>query len=451
MLLERPEDQWFDRKSSRIAARDVADALVGFANAEGGLIAIGLHGGRIQGVDAAPVHTKNAWRQAAIDFTVPPVRASFHEAPCRNERGHADHLLLVEVDPSRSVHANRRDEVYLRIGDENRRLTYQQRQELNYEKGQASFEATPTADCSMEELDSVLVNRYAALVGHPHTERLLIARGLATPDMQLTVGCVLLFGAAPQARFPEAFVRVLRYRGTERGTGARQQLVEDVRCEGPIPTVIEGSRAAVERLLPTRRALTASGRFEGLPLLPRDAWLEGIVNAVIHRSYSVSGDHIRVELFDDRVEIESPGRFPGLADLSDPISIPRFARNPRIARVCADLGLGQELGEGIRRIFDEMRLAGLTKPLYSQTAGTARLVLLADQAEQGVEAELPAATLALLRHLRSHGPSSTGVLVKEAGLSRPTLLRRLRSLESVGLIEWVGQSKNDPRAWWQAR
>ena len=65
------------------------------------------------------------------------------------------------------------------------------------------------------------------------------------------------------------------------------------------------------------------------------------------------GDHIRVAIFPDRIEIESPGRFPGIVDPDRPLDIARYARNPRIARVCNDLGITQEKGEGILRIFEE--------------------------------------------------------------------------------------------------
>lgn len=140
-------------------------------------------------------------------------------------------------------------------------------------------------------------------------------------------------------------MRVLRYRGTQRGSGARQQLLSDDRFEGPIPHVLQAARARVAEVVPTRRALGFGGRFVPLPLAPEDAWLEGVVNAVVHRSYSLGGDHVCVEVFDDRIEIESPGRFPGIVDLSHPLEAPRFARNPRIARVCSDLHFGQELGE----------------------------------------------------------------------------------------------------------
>ena len=115
----------------------------------------------------------------------------------------------------------------------------------------------------------------------------------------------------PQRWLPEAYVRVLRYQGSERGSGARQRLLEDVRVEGSIPRQLTEAHRVVLDLLPARRALVA-GRFERLSLISEDAWLEGIVNAVVHRwslpSYNISGAHIRVEIFDDRVEIGRQGR-----------------------------------------------------------------------------------------------------------------------------------------------
>jgi ATP-dependent DNA helicase RecG len=308
---------------------------------------------------------------------------------CLNDAEEPDGLFVVEVEPSDRVHSNHKDEVYLRVGDENRRLTFLQRQELLYDKGQASYEVTPLADASVEDLDRELLASYAAAVNHPDPVRLLRARGLIDRTDNLTIAGVLLFAEHPQRWLPEANIRILRYRGTERGTGARQQLLEDVRIDGSIPLQLSAGREAVFRLLPTRRALARTGRFERIGLIPRDAWLEGLVNAAIHRSYSISGDHIRIEIFDDRIEVESPGRFPGISDISNPLKVTRFARNPRIARVCADLAFGQELGEGIRRIFEEMRLAGLADPEYRQTSGSVRLVLDSTPIDVELESRLP--------------------------------------------------------------
>lgn len=447
-LLGLSEDQWFDRKSIRVTPQKLVDAETSLANAEGGTLVIGLSGATVEGTDGFEKH-RNALMQVAIDFSHPPVRTKSRLVPCINAVGEPDHLLVIDVEPSDVVHTNNRDEVYLRVGDESRKLSFVQRQELLFDKGQAAYEGTAVAGTSLEDLRVDIVQQYAEALGHPDIERLLSARGFATKAGELTVAGVLLFGAQPQEHLPTALVRVLRYQGLERGTGVRQQLIEDVRCEGPIPEVLGLARQAIRRLQPTRRALTASGRFEPVGLVPEDAWLEGLVNAVVHRSYSMAGDHIRTEIFDDRIEVESPGRFPGLVGLSDPLHTTRFARNPRIARVCADLNFGQELGEGIRRIFEEMRLASLADPMYRQTPGTVRLSLSGTPADRALEARLPPRSRRVLTALRDAGRLGTGDLAKVLEVSRPVAIRQLNRLLDAGLIEWVGKSRRDPRAYWQ--
>jgi len=448
-LLGLRESQWLERKSNRIAPRELANGLIGFANADGGLIVVGLHDGTVEGASAAPGRLE-AQMQANIDFCHPPVRARSRMVECIDNRGEPNDLLVFEVEASDTVHANQKDEVFLRVGDENRRLGFTQRQELLYDKGQASYEARAVEGAGFELLDEDLLAQYASATKAPDARRLLHARGLAT-DTGLTIAGCLLFADEPQAFFPEAYVRVLRYRGQERGSGARQQLAEDIRIEGPIPRQLLEAKAQVECLQPIRRALRSSGRFGDVPLVPDDAWLEGIVNAVVHRSYSMVGDHIRVEIFDDRIEVSSPGRFPGVVDLGDPLKATRFARNPRIARVCADLNFGQELGEGIRRIFEEMRHAGLTDPVYRQTSGSVELKLLAEPVDRRLEAGLPESARAIASALRATGRLSTGEVTDMLGVSRPVAQRELAALRDAGVVEWVGKSPNDPRAYWRLK
>ncbi|WP_328705188.1 ATP-binding protein [Actinomyces faecalis] len=214
---------------------------------------------------------------------------------------------------------------------------------------------------------------------------------------------------------------------------------------------IDEAARAIDRLLPRRQALTDSGRFEATPVIPRDAWLEGLVNAVVHRSYSMSGDHVRVEIFPNRIEITSPGRFPGIADPTRAKVISRNARNPRIARVCADLGVTRELGEGIRRIYAEMRRVGLSEPMYVQSSEAVRLTLLAAHAVSDDVAErLGGTAIRILDAMRlAQRPLGTGQIVDLVGLARPTVIRHLGRLRAAGLVVWEGSQARDPRATWR--
>ena len=97
---------------------------------------------------------------------------------------------------------------------------------------------------------------------------------------------------------------------------------------------------------------------------PEFAWLEGLVNAVTHRDYSISGEYIRVTMFDDRIEFLSPGRLPSIVTVEN-IQTTRFSRNPLIARVLSDFGWVRELNEGVKRIYTDMKLYFLDPPIFS--------------------------------------------------------------------------------------
>lgn len=283
--------------------------MVAFANAEGGTVVVGLHNGKVEGVANLDARI-NGYQQAPLDFTVPPVRAKFHQVPCLNDRGGTDSLLVVRVDPSERVHETQDGECYLRVGDESRRLNFSQRQELEFDRGQSQYDGAAVTDADLFQLDDTLIEYYRKRAGVTGNRAALFnARSLLTQRGELTVAGYLLFAPYPQQRLPQAYIRVLRFLTTQRGTGAQQGLEEgsDFRIEGPIPTAVEQATHQIEALVPRRRTLGESGLFESRSTIPRDAWLEGLVNAVIHRSYSLSGDHIRVEIYPDRNEIESPG------------------------------------------------------------------------------------------------------------------------------------------------
>jgi len=281
---------------------------------------------------------------------------------------------------------------------------------------------------------------------------MLAARDLVTRRGQLTVAACLLFDERPQREFPNAIIRVLKYGENDRGVGSSMTLEEgaDVRFEGSLPQQITQAADAIESMVPRWRQLTERGLFEPVPRIPRDAWLEGLVNAVVHRAYSQMGDHIRFEIFPNRIEITSPGRFPGIVDPARPLEISRFARNPRIARVCADLGITRELGEGIKRMFAEMRRRGLTDPMYTQGSSSVRLTLMAtDAVPEEILSRLTPSAKTLLDALRATGkPMGTGALADIAGISRMTATRALAQLREEGLVTWSGQSAKDPRAAW---
>ncbi len=446
-LITPPEDQWLDRKSGRVAPKDLAKTIVAMGNAEGGLIALGLAN---REPDAIQTRRVNDWRQTGVDLVRPAARVAVREL-IGEHLGAAHTVVVLEVARSEVVLATASDEVYLRIGDEDRRLTFDQRRELLYDKGQTHYEALPVVGMTEAALAQPAVEAYAQRLQAPDATRALMARGVLTPDGKPTVAAAVCFSTKPDRWLPQAVVRVLRFRGNQRLTGVRQNLVSDRRFSSPLGSLIgEVSREILEQI-PTRRALTTTGVFATVGLVPESVWLEALVNAVIHRSYSNAGDHIRVEIYDDSLVVESPGRLPGVVDLSDPADVRRYARNPRIARVAAELDFAQELGEGVRRMYEDMSLAGLVDPEFFQTAGSLQVVLSGEHVDRTLESRLPAKARALLQVVRTQDHPSTGDVMESVGMSRPAVIKLLRALEDEGLVERVGKSATDPRAFWRIR
>lgn len=451
-LVRQKEDQWLERISARTQARTLGDLMVGFANAEGGVIAAGIHDGAVEGI--ASSNRPNDWRQAAMDFTRPPVRHSFELLSCMNFDGERDEIAVIEIEASERVHETAKGDTYLRVGDENRRLGLIEAQELRYDKGESTYDGSPVDGTGLDDLDEGLVTRFLdsvqASIGR---EVALQARGLAIEkdgEIVLTVAGLMVLGTSPQALIPEASTRILRYQGSSRETGARANVVEDHRLEGPIPAQVDAARREILEMLPRAIRLGEEGRFAGRPVIPEFVWLEAIVNAVTHRSYSIGGDHIRIEIFDDRVEVESPGRFPGLVRL-DNIRSSRFARNPRIARAMSDFGFGRELGEGVDRMFEEMERAGLPDPVYAERAGSVQVALLADPLAGRILDRLPSGSERFVEFLSRGDRVTTTQAVDLLGVSRPTALKYLHDLKDRGLIEHIGTSLKDPRGYWRLR
>lgn len=451
-LLTRPESQWFDRKSYRVRPDVFARALVGFANAEGGVIALGISNGAVED-DREFQREINTLRQAVRTHCAPPVRTHFRQLDVSGPRGRTQ-VVLAEILPGETLHETTAGDCYLRVGDATMKLTPDQREELGYDRGASQFEARPMAGIEPDDLDPIHVAELRSAIGTRESLRhLLAARSLTALHANgVNIAGFLLLHAHPQEQMPHAHLRVIKYLDVQRGTGGSQAVAagHDVRIEGSIPTIIRRAGDTIREWLPRRQALRPDGTFGEVPIIPEQVWLEGVVNAVVHRSYSAAGDHIRVELFPNRIEIESPGRFPGIIDPSRPLDITRYARNPRIARVCYDLGITQERGEGIRRMVEGMRSVGLNDPTYRQTSGSVRLTLAGTaRLSAHLLAALPPSAAAVLSALKTaQRPLGTGEVAGRAGVTRPTALRALHALRDAGEVVWRGASPTDPRASW---
>ncbi len=372
-VLAFDEMQIFDRKSIHIEPKALAVTVVAFANADGGTIAIGVSDKtrRIEGTDY-DIQQLNELLTVPYDFCEPTVQVTIEKVPCIDDKGRDNHIVLMHIEPSSHVHSNQADEVYLRVGDKSKKLGFNDRLQLTYDKGERSFEDKPVPEVELDDLDIDFVEEYVRKIGYQKSaiSYLTENKGFVKKKdgkVQISAAAVLLFGRNPQNFFPRARIRFIRYDGTEERFGAEMNVVKDVIFEGNILKMVTDSISYLDTQIKEKTYLGKDGLFITEEEYPKFVRQEIVVNAVTHRAYSISGTDIQIKMFDNRIVVESPGKLPGLVRV-DNIRNTHFSRNPKIADFLKAYNYVKEYGEGVDRMCREMSDAGLQEPQYYTNA-----------------------------------------------------------------------------------
>jgi len=271
---------------------------------------------------------------------------------------------------------------YLRVGNVNRRMTEYEIFSFLTSQGQPTFDREPVLEAGIEDLDADLLQTYwkrlrqrrpklwerLRLQEKDFPQRLTTMRlavqvsGVLHP----TLASLLMFSPWPQRYFPALVVTFVRYYGTEAGVkGPRgERFLDNAKFEGPIPVMVEG---AVRRMVSNMRQSTLVEGLLHRVLLeyPEEALREAVVNAVAHRDYSPQalGSHIRLEMYADRLEVQSFGGLFGPVN-EENLEETQSTRNQLLMQLLEDWGLVENRGAGIRAMVAAMREARLEPPQF---------------------------------------------------------------------------------------
>ncbi|MDH7485356.1 MAG: ATP-binding protein [Anaerolineae bacterium] len=371
-LVTGPEGQTLELKSARIHPRDLATTLIAFANADGGRLLVGIEDdGTVSGLDPiADREQVERLLRAAYEYCTPSVQIEYQFVPYQGRQ-----VLVVDVPVSTRVHSHTNGRVYLRVLDRDQPLSADETLRVAFAKGQASYETQPVRGATLEDVDQELVEEYARLRGLDQpAERILRGLNLLVEDT-LTVAGVLLFAREPARWMPRAGVDFLKFEGATVELGEAFNLVKREELTAPLPRLVRRTWDLVGTFVRTRRRLRGLEMIEQ-PEYPDFAWREVIVNAIAHRDYSITGTAIQVRMFDDRLEVESPGGLPGIVTVEN-IRYRHFSRNPHIVGVLKAWRYMEELGFGIDRVFREMEAVGAPPPLITDEGGVVTVTLYA--------------------------------------------------------------------------
>ena len=335
---------------------DWADEIAAFANAAGGVVLAGVaDDGNVIGLSRTHIASLDSLLvEVSTDTIKPPVRIRTHH----RELSGGKLVLLAEVPESDSVHESPGG-CYVRVGASKRLMAGDERPRLAQRRSQARFlwfDKQPVPETGFRTLIEA------------HWKPLLSAEGAAEPEAALgklalleddesgilraTVAGVLLCTPNPEQWLPNACITATRYRGKDRASGQ----IDAQEITGPLNEQIAGAVAFAVRNMQV--AAWKDPARSDLPQYSEKALFEALVNAVAHRDYSMRGSRIRLSMFDDRVEIQSPGALPNNLTVESMASR-QSTRNEALTSVLARMPVGGTRGGEERLYYMERRGDGV--------------------------------------------------------------------------------------------
>ncbi|HZE37658.1 MAG TPA: ATP-binding protein [Stackebrandtia sp.] len=438
-ILTLREGHFSDMKAKAVRPAKLTKALSAFANADGGELYVGIDedDGRFSWNGFTDEEAANGHLQ--VFEQIFPLGDGFRYEFLSNDpsSGLVLHVLILR---SGSIRKASDGNVYVRRGAASQLLTTDaQLHQLERDKGITTFEAETVNTAAETITNSVTTIEFMlGLFPLSDPERWMQMQRVIVSGKP-TVAGLLLYSDLPQADLPKrSSVKLYRYKTAE-AEGRRETLGgQPLTIEGPLYHQIRDSVHLTTELVESISKLDAAGLAS--ISYPQEALHEIITNALIHRDYGIADDvHIRV--FDNRIEVESPGRLPGHVS-PDNILDERFARNGNIVRLINKFpdAPNKDVGEGLNTAFNAMKKLQLKDPVITELDHS---VLVNIRHEK-----LASPEQMIVEYLQSNPEITNRIVRGLTGIGSENKVKRIfQSLMKRGQIERVPEKKGNLTAY----
>ena len=382
-LIRNGEDSTLEFKRDDIHNYDLAKVLVAFLNLEGGTVLLGVEDdGQISGTSRGRLEEWVAELcRVKIEPPVVPLLSWAREAePGRD-------VLAIGVThgpdkPYACVHKGHKT-YYIRVSNTSREASREELERMYQASGRLRYGLKPAPGASVEAFDRGRLRDYLTRVlnapvpakddldGWETLLRNIELMTVSAGQFVATIDGLLLFGLTPNRYVPQSGIRAVCYVGREPDYATRAD--EDLK--GPMVPLCDPDNGEFVKLGLVdkawdfvRRNTTPSAHLEGARRIdrwefPEEAVREAVVNALVHRDYSIAGTDIMLAIFSDRLEVVSPGRLPNTVTPTGMRLGQRYARNQTLVNVMRDYGYVDARGMGVRnKIIPSMRDHNGTEP-----------------------------------------------------------------------------------------
>ncbi|MDP2782293.1 ATP-binding protein [Devosia sp.] len=364
---------------------DLADELAAFGNSFDGVLLLGVDD-KIREIKGIPLDrldvVETFVRDICSDSIDPPLNVRIIRMMLPDSQGVERAIIKMDIPRSLFIHKSPHG-YFHRLGSSKREMKPDYLARLFQQRSQARlirFDEQSIPQSGMNNLSEGLWQRFTTRSREP-SEIVLLKRNLLTKDesgaVLASVAGILMCCEQPERFLPNAFIEAVRYRGARQDSNYQ---TDAQRIRGPLDQQIKQAMAFLKR----NQKVTATKephRVE-VPQFSEKAVFEAVVNAVAHRDYSVSGSKIRFFMFDDRLEIFSPGALPNTVTV-DSMALRQSTRNELITSLLAESPVAETIGDVGQGFYMEKRGDGVPIILNESTnlSGKTPVYQLIDDSE----------------------------------------------------------------------
>lgn len=354
------EDSVREFKREDVHNDSVAKVVVAFANFEGGEIWLGVEDdGSVSGITQSKIEERIL--QICRNNVSPPIipKILFHLVEGKK-------VAQVSIPKGTAKPYKTQGRLYIRAGSLSVEPTNEELLRLFQESEQLHFETTSVYGSTIHDLDLLKFRIYCqdfrkAEVSDEETSQSLYNFEMTDEKGQCTVAGLLLFGKNIPAYLPQAGIQLALFKGLD-NTG---DILDSKTLAQPVEDCIRLSEQFVKFNSNTRSYFPKDTIYrKDVEDYPEFAVRELLANAFAHRDWTIYGQQIRLFMFDDRLEVFSPGKLPNTLNLQRALHGISYYRNPVIAQILRDYNLIEKFGRGLHKIVQYYRKNNLKAPEF---------------------------------------------------------------------------------------
>lgn len=435
MKYPKNESSTLELKQEVPTKQQIVKSIIGFCNMYGGSLVVGVSDTRdVIGLDETQVEQliENIHR-SIYDACTPTIIPAVHAQRIEDK-------ILIVVDVSEGMtkpyflsSAGLNEGTYVRVGTQTVKATPQMIRELQWQSLGKRSDEMPVYSAKIDDLDiqsfeGFLAQRKQQAIVNDTQEMLRHYDVVVEEHMRLypSIGGMLLFGKNPQKFLSESFIICTHFLGV-----SGRDVVATRDCTGNLFQQYNDCISFILSRLNRQFKIEGLGPRKETLEVPEEAIREVVMNAIVHRNYQIAGP-TKISIYDDRIEVFSPGNFPGPLHTDHLQTGVTYIRNIVITRIFRELGHIEKLGSGFITLFASYRERGLPRPVVHEGMGFVKCILPRPTSRQPVVLDTEEEKLIQLFHLKKF--IKTQDVVGLLSISKASANRLISHLAEQGII-----------------